>query len=153
MKTRALVRAKNCLQVNGERKMYCESWADKKWLAMVERRSKREGALARARERDTSAQARLFTKAVIEDEDESDKENLMVEAEERDETFVAVEEQCDDENNEEQVKKRRRILNSEKKTKSLQDMPEDWQHLRHSIRKVREVYYHSRLAAAHHPDH
>ena len=127
--------------MKGDRKMYCESFADKKWLAMVERRSKREEALARAREKDTSAQARLFTKAALEDEDDSDKEKLMVEAEERDETFVAVEEDCDGENNEEQVKKRRRSLNSEKTTKSLQDMPEDWQHLRHSIWKVREVYY------------
>ena len=115
--------------------MYCEAFADKKWLAMVERRSRRDEAQARARERDTSDQARLFTKAAIEDEDV--EMTLEEPVEQEDDNFVAG----DEENDDDKVTKRRRTLNSEKATKSLQDMPEDWQHLRHSIWKVRDVYY------------
>ena len=31
----------NCPQMSGARKMFCEHFADKKWLAMMERRSRR----------------------------------------------------------------------------------------------------------------
>ena len=49
--------------------MFCEHFADKKWLAMMERRSRREEAHAQAKERDAADQSRLFSKAVIEDDD------------------------------------------------------------------------------------
>ena len=119
--------------------MYCEAWANKRWMAMVERRGKREEARGEAKEKDKEEQARLFAKAAIDD----DLEDVTLnEAGEQDGDFVASEEIFDEENNDGQVqKKRKRALNSEKKTKSLQDMPEDWQHLRHSVWSVREEYY------------
>ena len=133
--------------MSGERKMYCESWADKKWMAMVERRGKREEALAKAREKDTVHQAKLFTKTAIDDIDDDLEEVTLDEAGEQDVNFVARE-ILDEENNDEEEntegkarKRKRRALNTEKETKSLQDMPEDWQHLRHSVWSVREAYY------------
>ena len=117
--------------------MYCESFADKKWLARVERRRLREERLAIAMERDTADQVKLFTKVAVEE----DLEVTVEEAGEIQEGFDADAEQLDKQNNDKQSKKRKRCVNTEKKTKRSEDMPEDWQHLRHSIRKVREVYY------------
>ena len=122
--------------------MYCEAWADKRWMAMVERRGKRDEASAKAKKKDKEDQARLFTKTAIDDIDDDLEDVTLNEAGEQDGDFVASGEIFDEENNDGQVqKKRRRALNSEKKTKSLQDMPEDWQHLRHSVWSVREEYY------------
>lgn len=126
----------NSLQVNGKRKMYCEAFADKKWLAMVERRSKREEARVRAKERDKSDQVKLFTKAILDDDDDLDM-TLEEAVEQKDDTFDIR----DEENNDDKVNERRRTLNKEKKVKCIQDLPTDWQHIRHSIRKVREPYY------------
>ena len=117
--------------------MYCESFADKKWLARVERRRFREERLAIAMERDTADQVKLFTKVAVEE----DLEVTVEEAGEIQEEFDADAEQLDEQNNDKQSKKRKRSVNTEKETKRSEDMPEDWQHLRHSIRKVREVYY------------
>ena len=122
--------------------MYCEAWADKRWMAMVERRGKRDEASAKAKKKDKEDQARLFTKTAIDDIDDDLEDVTLNEAGEQDGDFVASEEIFDEENNDGQVKKkRRRALNSEKEEKSLQDMPQDWQHLRHSVWSVREVYY------------
>ena len=128
--------------MKGERKMYCESWADKKWMAMVERRGKREEARIKAKEKDKDDQSKLFTKTTIEDLDLEEVTVTLDEAGDKDVDFDVGEEGFDEENNVGQTKKRkRRTLNSEKKAKSLQDMPQDWQHLRHSVWSVREEYY------------
>ena len=60
-------------QVSGERKMYCESFADKRWLATEERRRKEEDRQTIAREKDTRDQGALFTKVAIPDEEENEK--------------------------------------------------------------------------------
>ena len=39
------------------------------------------------------------------------------------------------------MRKIKEDMNKEKELKSIQDLPEDWQHIRHSIWKVREEYY------------
>ena len=102
--------------MKGERKMYCESWADKKWMAMVERRGKREEARIKAKEKDKDDQSKLFTKTTIEDLDLEEVTVTLDEAGDKDVDFDAGEEGFDEENNVGQTKKRkRRTLNSERK--------------------------------------
>ena len=55
-------------QMSGSRKMYCQSFADKRWLITVERRRHEEERLAARKEKDTSDQASLFTKVAVPDE-------------------------------------------------------------------------------------
>ena len=121
-------------QVSGPRMMYCESFADKRWLATVERRRREEERMVRARERDATHQDKLFTKmAVPEDTEEMELEETDV-----DRDFV------DEVNNCEEVatatKKRRISGEKEKMTLSFADMPKDC-HLRHSVKQVRAEYY------------
>ena len=81
--------------------MYCISFADKKWLARVERRRMREERLAKAMEKDAADQDRLFLKVAIEE----DVEVTIEEAGEKDKDFDADEELIDDENNDNTAKK------------------------------------------------
>ena len=87
--------------MSGERKLYCISFADKKWLARVERRRMREERLAKAMEKDAADQDRLFLKVAIEE----DVEVTIEEAGEKDKDFDADEELIDDENNDNTAKK------------------------------------------------
>ena len=52
-------------QVKGPRKMYCQSFADKQWLARKEKRDRENERLARAREKDAASQASLFSKVIF----------------------------------------------------------------------------------------
>ena len=55
-------------QVSGLRQMYCQSFADKRWLVNVERRKKEELSKFLANERDSADQAKLFTKVAMPDD-------------------------------------------------------------------------------------
>ena len=67
-------------QVSGQRKMYCQSFADKRWLARVERRRREEELKAAAIERDTKHQEKLFSKVAIpEDMENEELGNLEIE--------------------------------------------------------------------------
>ena len=80
-------------------------------------------------------------KTAIDDIDDDLEEVTLDEAGEQDIDFVAREIFGEEDHEGQARKRKRRALNTEKKTKSLQDMPEDWQHLRHSVWSVREAYY------------
>ena len=52
-------------QVKGPRKMYCQTFADKEWVARKERRDRENERLALAREKDAACQASLFSKVTF----------------------------------------------------------------------------------------
>ena len=123
-------------QVSGERKMYCESFADKRWLATVERRRKEEDRQTIAREKDTRDQEALFTKVAIPDEEENEK---LQELEDMETSFeVAIE---NEEVQHRASKKRRTSGEKEKEALTFSEMPKDSQHIRHSVKHVRAEYY------------
>ena len=128
-------------QVFGTRKMYCESFADKKWLSCMERRRKAAEYLAKAKKKDNEDQATLFTRMEVPEElAEDETAEISEKGDDEEDVF--------DENDEEDLqdtlkkgRKRRRTREKEKMTRSFADMPKDCQHIRHSIRQVRPEYY------------
>ena len=126
-------------QVSGLRQMYCQSFADKRWLVNVERRKKEELSQFLAKERDSADQAKVFTKVAIPDDIEGVEEQEN--AEEPMDTDYVVEEEEENNNTTKKIKRRRKSGEKEKMTMSFADMPKDCQHIRHSINKVRTEYY------------
>ena len=124
-------------QVSGSRKMYCESFADKQWLARVERRRKEEERMLVNREKDVAHQANVLTRVAI-PEDMEDFE--MDEYPPLDNDFE-VEDNSDKEEAIRKTKKRRKSGEKEKMALSFADMPSDCQHIRHSVKQVRAEYY------------
>ena len=126
-------------QVSGLREMYCQSFADKRWLVNVERGKKEELSQFIAKERESVDQAKLFTKVAIPDDMEG-VEQEEIEQEPMDTDYV-MEEEEENNNSNKKTKKRRKSGEKEKMTMSFADMPRDCQHIRHSINKVRAEYY------------
>ena len=123
-------------QVSGPRKMYCETFADKRWLATMERKKLNEEKLAMAELKDEADQAKLFNKVALTDEMVGLKDKEVVEP--MDEEYV---DQEDSENNINTTRKRRKSGIKDKMTLTFADMPKDCQHIRHSVKHVRAEYY------------
>ena len=123
-------------QVSGERRMYCENFADKRWLATVERRRREEERLATGRERDQAHQDALFTKVALPDDiedlelQELDTEEKSFEVEDKSEEVITT-----------ASKKRRMSGEKQKMSLSFADMPKNCQHISHSVKNVRDEYY------------
>lgn len=115
-------------QMEGDRKMFCDSFVDKKWLSMHERKQKaKEG------------QEKLQQKQ--EEEIESMK-SVSLPKDLEEELLDLEEEQKDEDNNEyvpddeEQNVKKKRKLVAEVETWKQGTLPENWRHVRKSIGKV-----------------
>ena len=111
-------------QIEGERKMFCEAFVDRKWQSLHDRRQKEKEGMERLKE-----------KQVLEVES---IRGLTLTEEIEEEIGGAVEETRDDNDNfeaEEQSSKRRRLVKEVDPCKST-SLPEDWRHVRHSIGKV-----------------
>ena len=65
--------------------MYCQTFADQHWLIMMERRKHEEERLAVNREKDTSEQARLFSKVAVPSDVEDLEQEEYVEGDDKDE--------------------------------------------------------------------
>ena len=115
-------------QISHTRKMYCQSFADKRWQATVARRQRDEQRMANALERDAEDQAALFKKVVLPDDDVEcgdDVENPL--DKDYDEKEYAESQEQDVNDN---VRKRRKTVENEEQIKGLPDLPKNFQHIR-----------------------
>ena len=124
-------------QMSGPRKMYCQTFADQHWLITTERRRHEEERLAMNREKDTSEQARLFSKVAVPSDVEDIEQEEYVEGDDKDEEPM---EETTEEDAGERKRKRRKSGEKEHMARSSGDLPKNWQHIRHSVKNVRAEY-------------
>ena len=109
----------------GPQLMFCETFVDKKWVSMDNRRKKDMESHLKTEERSKRDTEMLMSKVQLPDLDDSEDDN-------KSETYQEPEQ-------EESVKKKRRFENVPEKETS--EMPENWKHIRNSERQVRPEYY------------
>ena len=112
-----------------ERKMYCEDYIDKKWTKTMERRKQDIQALEKMRS-GNEQEGYMVTIASFGSSEESAGETV-------DETYNA----SDSEGGEESNRKRRRVVKDFPACGSNDEMPLEYQHVRTSIRKVKDEFY------------
>ena len=112
----------------GPQNMYCESFVDRRWLAMDTRRRKDSEELAR-RQQQSDLDVVNMTPVPFTDENEEEVDD------EKDKDFNIL----DEEGNETTGKKKRKFTEAISRDKS--SLPMNWEHIRHSHHKVREEYF------------
>lgn len=120
-----------------ERKMYCEDFVDQKWMKTMERRRKELQCLERMRdeaelEKEANTSVATFVDSTSEVE-ESDVASM-----ETDDTYSVSSE---DEASQVSKKKKHRRSSGGTVTQERDELPLQYQHIRHSIRKVRPEFY------------
>ena len=119
-------------QIFGERKMFCDDFVDKKWAATDDRRRRDEVMLELKKGKETEESKERFKTVTFDDELEEDETSTL-----NDEDYDASKE----ENEDCQAGKKRRRKSGDVEHKRVDDMPDNWRHIRHSRNKVRQDYY------------
>ena len=115
-------------QISHTRKMYCQSFADKRWQATAARRQRDEQRMAKALERDAVDQAALFEKLALPDDDVEPEEAVESPLDKDFDEKEHAESEEEDVN--ENVRKRRKTGENEERIKGLPDLPKNFQHIR-----------------------
>ena len=135
-------------QTKGERKMYCENFVDKRWQAQVDRKNKEGASLAKRMELQKLEKEAQFAKVDMSlDKDDTEEDdgvegvddNNMEEENIKEDEELSLEEECDDGPTEK--KRRKREAGTVKEQEGVDGMPDNFRHIRSSIRQVTLCYY------------
>ena len=117
-------------QMKGDRVGYCDGFVDRKWIAMDKRRRRERESYERRMEEEHKELC--SSKVPISDEynDDADDDQMEVDV-----NYLP------EEDTEDGSKRKMRKIVNESSSSNNGNLPEDWRHIRHTMRKVRPEFY------------
>ena len=121
-------------QMEGERKMYCDGFVDKRWQAQVRRRRQEAESLVRRLEKEERDKEQLLQKVEMPAEEDLETEENT--EEKTDEEYQVDDNDVDGDGTEGEDKKKSRKIGEVEEKEGTKGMPANFRHIRSSIRQV-----------------